>query len=61
MLMIFLFSMVIIELVYIPMIVDTGILGQNGLFDLFLMGIPPILFMWLIAKLLERFNLYIKF
>ena len=61
MLMIFLFSMVIIELVYIPMIVDTGILGKNGLFDLFLMGIPPILFMWLIAKLLERFNLYIKF
>ncbi|MHA1745171.1 MAG: hypothetical protein ACTSWW_04165 [Promethearchaeota archaeon] len=61
MLMIFLLSMVLNELVYIPMMMDSGLLGLNGFYDLALMGIPPILFMWIIAKLLEHFNIYIKF
>jgi predicted acyltransferase len=60
MLMIFILSMILNELVYIEIMINSGLLGQNGLIDLLLMGIPPILFMWIIAKLLERFNLYIK-
>lgn len=58
MLMVFLFSMVINELVYYGLI--EGLLGLSGIFDMVLLGIVPILLIWLIAKIFEKFNLIVK-
>lgn len=58
MLMVFLFSMVINELVYYGLI--EGLLGLSGIFDMVLLGIVPILLIWIIAKIFEKFNLIIK-
>ncbi len=58
MLMVFLFSMVINELVYYGLI--EGLLGLSGIFDMFLLGIVPILLIWIIAKIFEKLNLIVK-
>ena len=58
MLMVFLFSMVINELVYFEFV--GGYFGINGLFDMFLVGIVPILLIWIIAKIFEKLNWIIK-
>jgi hypothetical protein len=58
MLMVFLFSMVINELIYFGLIED--LLGLSGIFDMLLLGIVPIVLIWIIAKILEKFNLIVK-
>ena len=58
MLMVFLFSMVINELVYFGLI--EGLLGLSGIFDMVLLGIVPILLIWIIAKIFEKLNLIVK-
>ncbi|MHA1718785.1 MAG: hypothetical protein ACTSXK_04605, partial [Promethearchaeota archaeon] len=58
MLMVFLLSMVINELVYFGLI--KNLLGLNGIIDMFLLGIVPILLIWIFAKILEKLNWIIK-
>ncbi|QEE16101.1 DUF5009 domain-containing protein [Promethearchaeum syntrophicum] len=58
MLMVFLFSMVINELVYYGLI--EGYLGISGVFDMILLGIVPILLIWIIAWIFEKLNWIIK-
>jgi len=58
MLMVFLFSMVINELLYFELIED--LLGLSRVFDMFLLGIVPIVLIWIVAKIFEKFNLIVK-
>ncbi|MHA1625618.1 MAG: hypothetical protein ACTSWH_10860, partial [Promethearchaeota archaeon] len=58
MLMVFLFSMVINELLYFELIKD--LLGLSGILDMLLLGIVPILLIWIVAKIFEKLNWIVK-
>lgn len=58
MLVVFILEMVILELVYIPLIENS--IGILRFLDMILLGMVPIVLMWLIAKLLEKFDVIIK-
>ncbi|MHA1673327.1 MAG: hypothetical protein ACTSYI_06845 [Promethearchaeota archaeon] len=58
MLSVFILEMVIIELLYLPII--EGIVGLNAFLDMLILGMVPVVLIWIIAKLLEKFDIIIK-
>ena len=58
MLFIFLMEMILIELVYLPIV--ENLVRISPFLDLILFGILPILMLWVLAKLLEWKDIYIK-
>ncbi len=58
MLTVFILEMVILELLYLPLIEDVVLL--NTFLDMLLLGMVPIVLMWGIAKILDKFDIIIK-
>ncbi len=58
MLSVFILEMVIIELLYLPLI--EGIVGLNAFLDMLVLGMLPVVLIWIIAKTLEKFDIIIK-
>jgi predicted acyltransferase len=58
-LMMFLLEMVIIELVYIDLFL-VDFVRINPWLDLILAGVIPILILWILAKILAKYNLYLR-
>ena len=58
MLSVFILEMIIIELLYLPLI--EGVIGLNAFLDMLVLGILPVVLIWIIAKLLEKFDIIIK-
>lgn len=58
MLMVFLLSMIINELVYFGLV--ENYFGIHGLFDMILLGVVPIVLIWIFAFILEKLNWIVK-